>query len=87
MIGGICQARMPRVLKCGNYGVFVLDERGQRHHRPHAHIKHRGHRVASIFLLTLRVFDETERLPSDLVDHIREHQEELLAAWEKLNGE
>ena len=78
---------MPRILTYGNYGVFVLGERGQRHHLPHAHIKHRGQRVASIFLLTLEVFDEIEQLPSGLVSHISEHQEVLLARWEELNGE
>jgi hypothetical protein len=78
---------MPRILTYGNYGVFVLQERRQRHHRPHAHIKHRGQRIASIFLLSLEVFDAIERLPSDLLTHMHEHHDELLAAWEKLNGD
>jgi hypothetical protein len=76
---------MPRFLTHGNYGVFVLREVGSRHHWPHAHVKDRGRRVASVFLLTLEVFDEVEPLPSDLVELIREHQPELLAAWEELN--
>jgi hypothetical protein len=78
---------MARILVYGTYAVFVLNERGQPHHLPHAHIKHRGHLVASIFLLTLEIFDQRERLPSGLVGHISEHQEELLAAWEELNGD
>jgi hypothetical protein len=78
---------MPRILTYGNYGVFVYDERGQPHHLPHAHIRNRGRRVASIFLFTLEVFDDIEQLPSGLVGYISEHHEVLLARWEELNGE
>jgi hypothetical protein len=78
---------MARILSHGNYGVFVLPERGQRHHLPHAHIKNRDQRVASIFLVTLEVFGQIERLPSDLMMHINDNQEQLLAAWEGLNHE
>jgi len=76
---------MPRILTYGNYGVFVIDERGQRHHSPHAHIKYRGTRVASVFLLTLEVFHAVERLPPGLLEHLAEHQGELIAAWEEEN--
>jgi hypothetical protein len=78
---------MPRVLTFGNYAVFVLLERGQRHHLPHAHIKHRGVRVASVFLLSLEVFDAVDRLPAGLISQLSENQEALLAAWEELNGD
>lgn len=78
---------MPRIITYGNFAIYVFDERGQRHHLPHAHIKNRGCRVASIFLLSLQTFDEVERLPSGLIAYISEHQSELLAAWEELNGE
>jgi hypothetical protein len=77
---------VPRFLTHGNYGVYILREVGQRHHLPHAHVKHRRRRVASVFLLTLEFYDEVERPPADLVAHIAEHQEELLAAWEELNN-
>lgn len=76
---------MARILTFGSHAVYVWPEHGQPHHLPHAHIKMRGRRVASIFLLTLEVFDQVERLPPQLVAHIREHHEALLAAWEELN--
>jgi hypothetical protein len=77
---------MVRLLRFGNYGVYVLREVGERHHLPHAHIKHRGNRVASVFLLTLEFYNVVETaLPTDLVDLVREGQEQLLAAWEALN--
>jgi hypothetical protein len=78
---------MPKILVYGSYAVFVLSERGQRHHLPHAHIKQRGNNIASIFLISLEVFDAIERLPPNLVRHICDHQAKLLAAWEDLNGD
>ncbi|MDB4947505.1 MAG: hypothetical protein JWM27_154 [Gemmatimonadetes bacterium] len=77
---------MTRILTHGNYGVFVLSERGHRHHLPHAHVKLRGQRVASVYILTLEVFDQVERLPAGLLEHVYERQEELVTAWEELNG-
>lgn len=77
---------MPRVLRFRNYAVYVNDERGAQHHQPHAHIKHRGRRVASVFLVTLVVFDQVEALPPELLTRIEERVAELLAEWERLNG-
>jgi hypothetical protein len=76
---------MARLIRFGNYGVYVPREVGERHHLPHAHIKNRGRRVASVFLLTLEIFDDVEPLPAGLISAIREAQEDLLAAWEELN--
>jgi hypothetical protein len=61
---------MPRAFRFGNYGVYVLSERGQRHHLPHAHVKHGRRRVAAFYLLTLTIYDELQVLgirdvPSD----------------------
>jgi hypothetical protein len=78
---------MVRVVSFRNYGVFVLCERGGRHHRPHGHIKHRGMRIASVYLETLTVFDEVEPVPSDLLDEIARQQELLLDRWEELNSD
>jgi hypothetical protein len=78
---------MVRVLHLGNYGVYVLCERGERHHRPHAHIKFRGLRIASVFLDTLDVYDEVEPVPPLLLGEIAEQQEALLGVWEELNGD
>jgi hypothetical protein len=70
-----------------NYAVYVLDERGGPHHRPHAHVKHRGRRIASIFLETLTIFDQSEAMPHELVARIREEQETLVSLWVELNDE
>lgn len=78
---------MARVFSFRNYGVYVLDERGAPHHLPHAHVKHRGRRVASVFLLTLEIFDQVERLPSELVDAIEANQSALLEKWAELNDD
>jgi hypothetical protein len=71
----------------GNFAVYVYDERGQPHHLPHAHIKQGGRRVASIFLLSLVVYDNRQPLPRDLVKEIHVRQEELLRLWQELNGD
>jgi hypothetical protein len=71
----------------GNFAVYVYDERGQPHHLPHAHIKHRGRRVASIFLLSLDIYDSLRPLPRDLAKEIQVRQEELLRLWLELNGD
>jgi hypothetical protein len=71
----------------GNFGVYVYDERGLPHHLPHAHIKQGRRRVASIFLLSLEVYDSRQRLPPPLLDLIRKEQESLLTRWVELNGD
>jgi hypothetical protein len=78
---------MGREIRIRNYGVYVGREVGAQHHRPHAHIKDRGRRIASIFLETLTVYHEVERVPRDLLDAIRDQQERLLEVWEALNGD
>ena len=78
---------MPRVFSYRNYGVYVLDERGAPHHLPHAHVKHRGRRVASVFLVLLEVVNATERLPRDLIEMIESEQAALLEAWRELNDD
>jgi hypothetical protein len=71
----------------GNFAVYVYDERGQPHHLPHAHIKQRGRQMASIFLLSLQVYDNREPLPADLIEEIQVKQEDLLRLWQELNGD
>lgn len=71
----------------GKFAVYVYDERGQRHHLPHAHIKQGGRRVASVFLLSLEVYDNRESLPRALLEEIHVRQEELLRLWLELNGD
>lgn len=76
---------MTRVIHFRNYGVYVNDERGERHHRPHAHVQQRGTRIASVFLETLEYFWVVEQVPAELVELIAARQEHLLDEWEELN--
>ena len=78
---------MTRVFQYRNYGVYVLEERGSPHHLPHAHVKHRGQRVASVFLLSLEVFNQVGRLPPDLIDEIKAKQSALLDKWGEHNDD
>lgn len=76
---------MARGFRFGNYGVYVLPERGQPHHLPHAHVMRRNQRVATVALLTLTVFHQCEPLPAQLVERIRNEQPALLDLWVDLN--
>jgi hypothetical protein len=78
---------MGRLIFLRNLGVYVWDERASPHHLPHAHVCRRGQRLASIFLVSLEVFNEVERLPADLLDEIRARQDALLTEWMRLNGD
>jgi len=77
---------MTRVIQYRNYGVYVNDERGERHHRAHAHIQLRGRRVASVFLETLDYYWEVESVPKELKQLIAARQDVLLDCWEELNS-
>ena len=57
---------MVRVLHIDNYGVYVADERGERHKSPHAHVKHGRRRIASIHLISLEVLYEIEPVPAEV---------------------
>lgn len=82
----MCKVQVVRVLRVRDvYGVYVWSERGVGHHRPHAHIKLRATRLASVFLDTLLVFDVVEMPPQDVLDAIENAQELLLEHWEALN--
>jgi hypothetical protein len=76
---------MVRVLHLRNYGVYVADERGERHHSPHAHVKERGRRIASLHLVTLAPLNQIAPIPNDVMNLIRENQDVLLERWEDLN--
>jgi hypothetical protein len=77
---------MVRVLHINNYGVYVADERGERHSSPHAHVKCRGRRIASIHLLSLEMLNQIEPVPTEVMDMIQANQENLIAKWEQLNS-
>lgn len=76
---------MVRVFYERNYGVYVNDERGERHSRPHAHITHRRTRIASVYLETLQFIHGEEHVPGWLVEQIAALQDQLLTRWEELN--
>ncbi len=77
---------MVRILHLRNYGVYVADERGERHHSPHAHVKERARRVASLHLVTLEILHQISPVPDDVMELIRGNQELLLEEWEALNS-
>ena len=76
---------MPKCFQYRNYSAYVLRERGERHHLPHAHIKVRGTRVAAVYLTTLTIYDTSERLPKGLIKRLHEEQESMLELWMELN--
>ncbi len=77
---------MVRILHLNNYGVYVGDERGERHCSPHAHIKDRGRRIASIHLLSLEMLWQIDSVPAEVMEMVRDNQESLIAEWEQLNS-
>jgi hypothetical protein len=79
---------MARILRFRNFSVYVFDEHGAPHHLPHALIKGRGGRhVASVYLLSLELFNVVGKVSKDLIEELEAHQEVLLAAWEELNSD
>lgn len=76
---------MVKVIQGGRIRVYVYDERGHRHHRPHCHVYWPdGACVVDL---------EQERLLSGLTppaaawELVRDHWEELIRAWNRLNRE
>ena len=69
----------------GNHSVYIRVERGAPHHRPHAHVYLGKARIASVYLETLTVYDNRERLPPHLLARIVEEQEAMLMLWTKIN--
>lgn len=78
---------MARVVQFRNFGVYMFDERGAPHHLPHAHIKRRGQQVASVFLLTLELFNVVDDVDGGLIAELAARQDVLVAAWEELNSD
>lgn len=77
---------MPRVLHIRNYGVYVGDERGVRHHSPHCHVKDRGRTIGSLHLVTLELLVGIEEVPDDVMAEITANLDLLVAEWERLNS-
>jgi len=76
---------MARAFRTGNYSVYVWNERAERHHRAHGHVYLGRSRIASVYLETLTVYDDRQRLPRHLLARIEEEQDALLRLWMELN--
>lgn len=76
---------MTRAFRYKNFGVYIGDERGERHHMPHAHIKERGTLICTVNLLTLKPLQRAKILPPGMFEELQSHQEQMLAEWEELN--
>jgi hypothetical protein len=76
---------MTRAFRHRNYGVYIGEERGERHHLPHAHIKLRRTLICTINLITLEPLQSGKRVPTELVGELKARQEEMLEIWEGLN--
>lgn len=76
---------MVRVIRFRNVSVFILDERGGRHHEPHCHVKWSG-KICSIRLRDLEVL-AGDPLPRDLRELLDGHKDELWSMWRMMNGE
>jgi hypothetical protein len=78
---------MTRVFRYRNFGLYIGDERGERHHLPHAHIKERGRLICTINLYTLLPLQSGKHVPAELTDELEARREEMLEIWEGLNDE
>jgi len=67
------------------HDVYALYIYRENHGLPHAHICVRGTRIASVFLITLDYYHESQRIPKELMEEIRARQDELIALWIEVN--
>ncbi len=78
---------MSRAFRYKNLGVYISDERGERHHMPHAQIKERGRPICTVNLITLEPLQRGKQLPHGILAELEAHQEEMLEEWERLNSD
>jgi hypothetical protein len=78
---------MTQAFRHRNYGVYILNERGERHHLPHAHVKERSTLICTINLLTLKPLQKNKKIPADLRERLEEEQEAMLKIWKRLNDD
>ncbi|MGI8475815.1 MAG: DUF4160 domain-containing protein [Thermomicrobiales bacterium] len=76
---------MVEVIERGRFRIYVFREVGQPHHWPHCHVLWPGE-TSSVRLSGLSVLGG-ESLPRLALALLREHQRELVGAWNRLNPE
>lgn len=76
---------MVKVIQRGRFRVYVYDERGHRHHRPHCHI-YWPNGASVIDLETGQVLVGHDPPPAAW-SLLSEYMDELRRAWELLNQE
>ncbi len=74
---------MVKVAQRGRFSVYVYDERGERHHRPHCHVRW-SDGEARVALPTLERLAGDE-LPAAARKLVEDHAADLAAAWDRLN--
>lgn len=74
---------MVKVAQRGRYSVYVYDERGERHHRPHCHVRWPDGE-ARVALPTLELLAGDD-LPAAARELVEEHAVDLHEAWNRLN--
>ena len=74
---------MVRVVQRGRYSVYVYDESGEPHHRPHCHVHWSGEQT-SVALSDLTVLAGPP-LPAAARQLLWDHIDEIRAAWNRLN--
>jgi hypothetical protein len=74
-----------KVVQGGRIRVYVYDERGHRHHRPHCHIYWPG--GACVVDLDGALLLAGPNPPAAAWELIRNHWDELKLAWNLLNQE
>lgn len=74
-----------KVVERGRIRVYVYDERGHRHHRPHCHVYWPG--GASVVDLDDGRLLVGQAPPPAAWELLRGHWEELRRAWDVLNHE
>lgn len=74
---------MVRVAQRGRFSLYVFDERGEPHHRPHRHVRWSdGDARVALPDLVLLIGGP---LPKQARDLVQDYAAELIAAWNRLN--
>ena len=78
---------MARVFRHRGLSVYIGDERAERHHLPHAHIRRGREVIWTINLFTLEPMHQGPPMPRHLLRKLAEEQDRMIEVWEGLNDE